>query len=366
MSRRNVLPQRFRRNLESIAMETAGGVAAPDTPFQAIIEQALAGIYIMQDERFVYCNETWAAMAGYTPQELMAKPLRELVAPDMYETVLHRYHQRLSGEVQSMRFQTKGLHRDGHIVHIEIHGSRMMYRGRPAVGGIGIDISERVARDEELRRSREQLQQLTAYTNRKLEEQRLTFARDVHDELGGMLTALKMDVARIVRRADTEELRGMTQGAVESTQAIIETVKKISESLRPSVLDHVGLAAAIARDLEDFSTRSGVAHAFRGEDVPLRLSPKRAIVVYRVFYEGLTNVARHARARRVDVTLAERDGCFVLELRDDGRGFLPATLPADALGLLSMSERARSVGGELAIDSAPGAGTRLLLKVPLL
>jgi two-component system sensor histidine kinase UhpB len=320
----------------------------------------------MQDERFVYSNATWAAMAGYTPQELMAKPLRELVAPDMYDTVLQRYYQRLHGEVQSMRFHTRGLHRDGHIVHIEIHGSRMMFRGRPAVGGVGIDISERVARDEELRRSREQLQQLTAYTNRKLEEQRLTFARDVHDELGGMLTALKMDVARIARRAGTEELRGMTQGALQLTQEIIDTVKAISESLRPSALDHVGLALAISRDLEQFSARSGVQHAFRGEDAPLRLPPKRATAVYRIFNEGLTNVARHAQARRVDVTLAESDGWFVLVLRDDGSGFLPSTAAPHALGLLSMSERAREVGGELAIESEPGMGTQLVLKVPLL
>jgi PAS domain S-box-containing protein len=344
-------------------MDTAG---PPDIPFQAMIEQSLAGIYVMQDERFVYSNATWAAMAGYTPQELMAKSLRELIAPDMYDIVMHRYYQRLNGEVESMRFQTRGVHRDGHIVHLEIHGSRMMFRGRPAVGGVGIDITERVARDEELQRSREQLQQLTAYMTRKLEEQRLAFARDVHDELGGMLTTLKMDVARIARRVGTDELRGMTQEALDLTQEIIETAKAISESLRPSALDHVGLAVAIARDLEQFTARSGVQHAFRGEGAPLRLPPKRAIAVYRIFHEGLTNVARHAQAQRIEVTLSERDGWLVLDLRDDGRGFLPSVPSHDALGLLSMSERARAIGGELAIDSAPGQGTRLVLKAPLL
>lgn len=347
-------------------MDTLPGEAAPDIPFQAIIEQSLAGIYVMQDERFVYANATWAAMVGYTPQEMMDKTLKELVDPDFYETVLHRYYQRLHGEVQSMRFHTRGVHRDGHIVHIEIHGSRMTFRGRPAVGGVGIDITERVARDEELRRSREQLQQLTAYTNRKLEEQRLTFARDVHDELGGMLTALKMDVARIERRVHTGELRAMTQGAMQLTQDIIETSKAISESLRPSALDHVGLALAIARDLEQFTARSGVQHALSGTDAPLRLSPKRAVAAYRIFHEGLTNVARHAQARRVEVTLSECADWFVLELRDDGRGFLPSTLEPGSLGLLSMSERARDIGGELRIESAPGQGTQLVLKAPLL
>jgi PAS domain S-box-containing protein len=342
------------------------GEDAPDIPFQGIIEQSLAGIYIMQDERFVYSNATWAAMVGYTPQELEGKTLQELVAPDMYETVLHRYYQRLNGEVPSLRFVTRGLHRDGHVVHIEIHGSRMMFRGRPAVGGVGIDVSERMVRDAELQHSREQLQQLAAYTSQKLEEQRLTFARDVHDMLGGMLTALKMDVTRIARRADTAEMRELTDGALGLTQSIIETVKAISESLRPSALDHAGLVVAIARDLDEFTARSGVQHALSGEDAPLRLSPRRAIAVYRIFHEGLTNVARHAQAQRVEVTLSEDDDWFVMSLRDDGRGFLPSPLAPGCLGLLSMSERARVAGGELAIDSAAGQGTRLVLKVPLL
>lgn len=337
-----------------------------EIPFQAIIEQALAGIYIMQDERFVYSNATWAGLVGYTADELTGMHLRELVAPDFYETVLRRYYQRLRGEVHSMRFITRAVHRDGHLVHIEIHGSRMVYRGRPAVGGVGVDVTERVVRDEELRRSREQLQELTAYTSRKLEDQRLSFARDVHDELGGMLTALKMDATRIARRVEGDELREMTSGLLALTQQTIETVKAISESLRPSALDHVGLRVAMVRDLQEFSARSGVVHSLEGEDGSPRLPPKRANAVYRIFNEALTNVARHAQASRVDVVLAEEEGSFILRLADDGCGFTPSVLDRGSLGLLSMTERAREVGGELAIDSAPGQGARLVLRVPLL
>lgn len=337
-----------------------------DIPFQAIIEQSLAGIYVMQDERFCYSNATWAGMVGYTPEELLGMHLRDLVAPDFLSTVLERYYQRLNGEVHSMRFLTRGVHRDGHIVPIEIHGTRMMFRGRLAVGGVGIDVTERVARDEELRRSREQLQELTAYTNRKLEDQRLTFARDVHDQLGGSLTAMKMDATRILRRVQGDELRGLTQGLIDLTQDTIETVKAISESLRPSALDHVGLAVAMGRALEVFSERAGVQHALQGDDGSMRLSPKRAIAVYRIFQEGLTNVARHAQATRVDVQLSEEGPDFILRLKDDGRGFTPSMLDRGSLGLLSMTERAREAGGQLDIVSAPGRGTLLLLRVPLL
>ena len=335
-------------------------------PFQAIVEQSLAGIYVMQDERFVYSNATWAGMCGYTPEELAGMHLRDLVAPDLYDFVLDRYYQRLRGQLFSLRFQSKGIHKDGHVVHIEIHGTRMMFRGRPAVGGVGIDVSERVAQEEELRQSREQLQKLGAYTNRKLEDQRLVLARDIHDELGGMLTTLKMQASRVLRRVETDELRELTAGMLDLTQQTIETVKAISESLRPSALDLIGLGAAILRDLEEFSSRSGVTHSLRGVDDSRRLSPERTNAVYRIFREGLTNVARHAEASHVDVGLAPSEGWFVMELRDDGRGFVPSLLDWGSLGLLSMSERAREVGGELNIESTPGQGTLLVLRVPLL
>ncbi len=337
-----------------------------DVPFQAIIEQSLAGIYIMQDERFVYSNATWAAMVGYTPHEFVGMHLRDLVAPDFYQTVMDRYYQRLNGEVHSMRFLTRGVHRDGHIVPIEIHGTRMMFRGRPAVGGVGIDVTERLARDEELRRSREQLQELAAYTSRKLEDQRLSFARDVHDELGGMLSAMKMDATRILRRVESQELRELTQGLLDLTQGTLDTARAISESLRPSALDHVGLLEAISRHLAEFAERTGVRTTLAGAAPSARLSPKRANALYRIFQEGLTNVLRHAEARHVEVRLAEGNDVFTLDLCDDGKGFTPSMLDKGSLGLLSMTERAREAGGRLDISSAPGAGTQLAVQLPLL
>jgi signal transduction histidine kinase len=188
----------------------------------------------------------------------------------------------------------------------------------------------------------------------------------VHDELGGMLTALKMDATRILRRVDTDELREMTEGVLDLAQRTIESVKAISESLRPSALDHAGLRAAIARDMEQFTERSGVVHSIQGEVVSLRLSPKRANAAYRIFQEGLTNVARHAQARSVKVHLSQQNEWFEMELSDDGCGFSPSLQDRHSLGLLSMTERAREVGGQLDIVSAPGHGARLMLRVPLL
>jgi PAS domain S-box-containing protein len=340
--------------------------ALADIPFHAIVEQSVAGIYVIQDECFAYANVTWAGLVGYTPEQMVGRHLSTFVPPDFLGEVLSRYHQRLAGDPPSMHFVTHGLHRDGHVVLIEVHGSRMLYGGRPAVMGIGVDVTERLRNEEELRRSRQQLQALTAYTAAKLEEQRLNLARDVHDVLGGMLTSIKMDATRILRRADNEEVQALTQGLLALTQQTIDTVKSISEALRPSVLDHLDLSVALAQELRQFTRRSGVLHDLQADATTLRLPPKRTMAVYRIFQEGLTNVARHAQAQRVDASLRVDADSLRFELRDDGCGFDPAAPGGNALGLLSMSERAREIGGELHIHSAPGQGTRLMLKAPLL
>ena len=337
----------------------------PDIPFDTIVEQMVAGIYVIQDDRFVYCNATWAGIAGYTVEEATGMSLAQIVPPDFLEVVRSRIRARLAGHPPSMHFITRGLHRDGRVRFVEVHGSRITYRGRPAVMGVGVDVTDRVRGEEERQRSREQLQALAAYTANKLEEQRLALARDVHDVLGGMLTSIKMDATRIQRRADNPEVQALTQGLIALTQQTIDTVKQISEALRPSALDHLDLSVALANELQAFTRRSGVPHALDADAPALRLAPRHATAVYRIFQEGLTNVSRHSKARRVNVRLRVEDGRLRLALHDDGCGFDPEAPEGSALGLLSMRERAREIGGELQIHSAPGAGTRLVLSVPL-
>ena len=348
-------------------MSHESAAAYPDIPYQAIIEQSLAGIYVLQDECFCYANATFAGIAGYRPEEMIGHHVSEFVQPDFIEAVLQSYRRRLAGNPPSERFVSRARHKDGRTILIEIHGTRTIYKGRYAMAGIGIESTDRIRNEEELRRSREQLQQLTAYTTAKLEDQRRMLARDVHDELGGMLTALKMDVTRVMRRVEGAELSEMTRGLLTLTQQTIDAVKRISEELRPSALDHLELPLAIARDLEAFTRRSGIAHVLdSGPASTLRLSPKRATAIYRIFHEALTNVARHAGAHSVHVALSLDDEHFILDLRDDGCGFDVGETRDRSLGLLHMRERAREIGGSLRIEASPGHGTRLVLKAPLL
>ena len=337
----------------------------PDIPYQAIVEQTIVGVYVLQDERFCYVNQTWASMFGRTPQEMTGMQLQDLVPADFLPEVLDLYWRRIKGDIPSAQFITRGTHSNGSTVLIEVHGTRMQYRGQPAVVGVGIDVTERVQRDKELEVSRQNLRELAAHINTIREDQRAKFARELHDVLGGMLTSIKMDVTRIKRRVKSAELQEITEELRRLTQDTIDTVRSISEELRPSILDHLGLYAAIDKELGEFSRRYRIRCSIEKSVLEVNLSEKCSTSVYRVFQEALTNIAKHANATAVQVALHYLDGNFCMLVEDNGLGIDASPRRATSIGLLSMSERAREMDGRLDIESCVAGGTRLYLRVPL-
>lgn len=336
-----------------------------DIPFRGIVEQSLAGMYVIQDEIFVYVNATFAGMLGYTPDEMTGMHLRQAVYPEMQEATIANFHRRVSGQVPSIRYTTIGWHRNRQPVYLEVHGSSLIYRGRPAVVGVGINITEQLQQQEALRQSRERLRELAAYINSVREEQRARISRELHDVVGGMLTSIKLDVQRIRRRSSDAGVAEIVAGLLDLVQESIDVVRSISEDLRPGVLDHLGLQAALEGALRQFSERSEIACELVGGTGELRLSQPRATAVYRICQEALTNIARHAGATRVTLRLAASAGWIKIEIEDNGRGLVSLTPTGKSIGLLSMAERAREFGGTL--TSRPGAlgGACLILSLPV-
>ena len=194
----------------------------------------------------------------------------------------------------------------------------------------------------------------------------MKLSHEVHDVLGGMLTSMKMDVARVLRRAETPELVEITQGLLDLTQETIGAVRRIAEELRPGVLDHLDLSVALAQALQAFESRHGVRGVLDASEPTLRLSPKAATTVYRIVQEALTNIARHAAASEVTVTLRVDEESLHVAIVDDGCGFDNAVSRPRSLGLLTMAERSRELGGRFEIESRVGAGTRINVTVPLI
>jgi two-component system, NarL family, sensor histidine kinase UhpB len=343
-------------------------LAFDDVPFRAIAEQSLAGFYVVQDERFVYANDTFAAMFGFERTEFTGRRILDCVTEDSAEEVMHNYRLRMSGEVQAIHYATKGVHRDGRLVHLELHASRVECRGRPAIAGVALDITERVQAQAAVRESREQLRRLHRHINSTREIERARLAREVHDVLGGMLSSAKFDLSRVVRRTAApglEPLHAIAAPLVDLMQETIETARSISEELRPASLELLGLGAALTQAIERFGTRHGLETDVRCtgsfEGVPLAC----AMQIYRIVQEALTNVARHAEATQVQLQLSAKAGALVLRLTDNGRGLDSTPRRPGAIGLFSMAERARDIGATFHARPGSAGGTELLLMLPL-
>jgi signal transduction histidine kinase len=223
-----------------------------------------------------------------------------------------------------------------------------------------------------LRASQDQLRALAIRLQDVREQERAAIAREIHDELGQELTALKLDIAwtrNRLRRSDPAESAGIDARLLDMSSLAdrsIATVQRIASGLRPRVLDDLGLAAAVEWQAQQFQERTGIrcrlgAH-IDDEQIPM----PAATAAFRIFQEALTNVARHAEASRVKVQIGRVRGDLVLEVSDNGRGIRPeAVSSTTSIGLLGMRERAVALGGEVLVEGFPGRGSSVLLRLPL-
>jgi PAS domain S-box-containing protein len=315
----------------------------------------------------MYANDIFAAMFGYTREEFIGRRMVDCVTPDSIPEVIENYRKRISGEVETIHYFTKGVRKDGRIVHLELHASRVQCKGRPALAGVALDVTERLQAQEELRRSRESLRELAQHINKMREIERYRLAREVHDVLGGMLTSAKFDVARILRRTGEpghEDLHRIASDLLTLLQETIDTARSISDDLRPGSLDMLGLGAALAIAMERFGSRHGIAVRFAGAEAWPELPPAVSVQIFRIVQEALTNVSRHAHASCVELELARGDAGFELLFKDDGVGLGAAPRRPGSIGLFSMSERAREIGAELVVQAGTVGGTEISLRLP--
>jgi len=228
--------------------------------------------------------------------------------------------------------------------------------------------AERDRAEREIRNSREQLRNLSAHLQSVREEERTRMAREIHDELGQGLTALKMDVSWLNRRLLEEDatFKNKLTSMEEVIDRTIETVQKLSGELRPGMLDDLGLAAAIEWQAEEFQNRTGIDCEVSLSSEETALNRDQSTTMFRIFQETLTNVIRHARATKVEVRLREQNGKIVLEVADNGRGITQAEISdAKSFGLIGMRERVEFIDGEVTIVGSPGQGTKITVTLPL-
>jgi PAS domain S-box-containing protein len=319
------------------------------------------------------CNDTMARMYGFRrAEEIIGKPLGDLLlASDPINIASARafisHHYRLT-DVESVEVDRDGGQRYflNNVIGIVEHGFLLRAWGTQR------DITARKRADEALMDSRQQLRALAARLQSLREEERAAIAREIHDVLGQGLTGMKLDLSWLRKQLpDADDAGVRAEMAARFTTTIrfldetLSTVKHVSAALRPRLLETFGLSAAVEWQCLEFARRTGIACACRlPDDVPLTL--ERSMALFRILQETLTNVARHAHATSVQVTLVRDGGDVCLRVRDDGNGVTDAEIAAPgSLGILGMRERALLFGGDVVVQGTPGQGTLVTARIPL-
>lgn len=338
-----------------------------DEKFRGVLESAPEAIMIVDERReIVLINSQTEALFGYRREELLGQCI-EMLLPERFRrahvelsrSYLTQAHRRPMGKGPGLF----GLCKDGREFPAEVSLSPLGSGDSMRIVCSIRDISERVRVEKALLDSRERLRELAAHHDAVREQERKRIAREIHDELGSLLTALKMDISllrmNVEQGVDIHDRIEPMRDLVEQT---IHMVRHVATQLRPTALN-LGIVPALEWLLEDFGQRTSIACGFDA-DGEIAMDDAQATAIFRIVQESLTNVARHAAASEVEVRLTNHADSTELSVHDNGCGFDPATAGRDSFGLLGIRERALLLGATIAIASAPGNGTTVAIAIP--
>jgi PAS domain S-box-containing protein len=334
----------------------------------AVRQTADSVVITSRDGIIEYVNPAFEKLTGYSKEEVIGRTPGILKSgkhdQEFYEALWETI---LSGRIFRAEFANRK--KSGELYYQEETITPIVNGNRSATHFVstGRDITERKRVEEKLRKSYEQLHQFAVHLQSAREEERSQIAREIHDELGQALTGLKFDISWIGKKLPegTEELQEKTRSIGKFIDGTIQMVRRISTELRPGVLDRLGLAAAIEWQVQEFQDRTGIRCMLTPNFDGLKLDRDKAMAIFRIFQEALTNVARHANATAVDVNSSLESGNLMLEVRDNGRGIAEnELLDPKSLGLLGMKERALAFGGRVNVVGNPGKGTKVILVIP--
>lgn len=363
-------------NDTSARHKSAEALMVSEARFRAIVSNTPGLVYqflLATDGSvsFPYLSEGCHALLGVTPGRLRADSslFLGLIVPEDRQSYLDS----MFASAQSM----KAWNWEGRI-HVEKWNDikwinlRSTPRALPGEGvqweGIMTNITQSKREQAEVNRSRAQLAELSAHVEAVKEKERMHIARELHDDLGGNLTAIKMALALMTRHRGTDEETVFIEKAhyVDSlVDRTIEAVHRISADLRPSILD-LGLMAAIRWQAKEFEKQLGIPCEVSTNKKEIDLDPDHATALFRIFQEALTNVGKHAQATRVMVHLARSNRSISLEVADNGRGIAATDrLKPKSFGIRGMEERVSALGGRLAVSSGADGGTTVTIKIPL-
>ncbi len=314
----------------------------------------------------VSANEAIAKMVGGTVERLLKQNFRHLESWKSSGMLEVAKNVLATGAEKTMDINVVSTF--GKEVWFACRFVPFQFEEQPHLLALFTDISERKRVEEELRKSERQLRNLTAYIQKVAEIERTNIAREIHDELAQALTVLKMDLTWLKKKLPKgqEPMIERTNTMLKITDITIETMKRIATDLRPGVLDDLGLAAAIEWQAEEFHKQTGIKCKVALDAQDIALDRDRNTAIFRIFQETLTNVARHAKATQVSVSLKEKKGQIQLTVKDNGRGITKEEIThPKSYGLMGIRERAKILNGNSIIKGVRGKGTSVTVDLPI-
>jgi PAS domain S-box-containing protein len=352
---------------EKIAYEQA--IKKSEEKYKLFFEENPLPMWIISsDGKMLIQNVNKSAIDfyGYRREEFLQMKVGDLHVKN--DDALEKYKLLTKEEKEEHEQIWQHVKKDGTIITVKLHRKPLMLDGNLAMAVLANDITEQIKAENALLKAYEDYKELATKVESIREQERTHMAREIHDELGQQLTGLKMDITWINKKIKTED--AALQERINDTVSLIDktviTVRRLSSELRPSILDDLGLVAAMDWQNEEFMRRSEIKANFTSSAPAIQVNSEIATALFRIFQECLTNVMRHAKATEVNTNISVHNNVVRLEVADNGIGFDEALVKEKkTLGLLGMQERVALINGTCQIKGNKNSGTSVIITVPL-
>ncbi len=323
-------------------------------------------IYSLDDLRFMEVNEAAVKHYGYSREEFLAMTLKDIRPPEDVDQLLQSEKKDYRGIYHAGNW--RHIKKDGKVIDVQIVTHDTMYGGEHMRLVLANDVTEKVEAEKKLLESLEAVRGLMAHIQYIREEERKSIGREIHDELGQQLTAIKMDVAWVDKKLDPADnlLRAKLKNTINLLDASNRSLRKILTELRSDIIDSKSLVDALELLGEQFKANTGIQFSFKTSEPDIEAEPSVANCLFRILQEALTNITRYANASKVDVSLVKTDKSISLSITDNGVGFETAQKSQrESFGIIGMRERVESMHGVFSLVSETGKGTSVMVSIPL-
>ncbi|HVZ55669.1 MAG TPA: PAS domain-containing protein [Chitinophagaceae bacterium] len=354
---------------ETFRKQAELALAASEKRYHTLTEISPVGIFYTDETGYTtYVNRRWCQITGMQPDQALGYGWLSAVHEEDRDALLQGWRDATRLKRTSIS-EYRFLRPNGDLVWVIGQAIPERNEQNEILGYVGTttDITDLKEAEEEIRQMNRELQKLSGYLLRVRDVERKRIGQEIHDELGQQLTAIKMDIAWLNKKLPAQEtaMRAKIQNTLDLLDSSNRSIRRILAELRPMALDDQDLAEAVTWLGNQFSQNTGIQVDFQQQGTPFELSEQLSNCIFRVYQEALTNITRHAAASQVRTVLSFGELFLGFSVTDDGKGFDREILRSkSSFGILGMRERVRSLGGQFEIDSVPGSGTRITVRVP--